>query len=282
MVWGTPSSSTRKLSFLSPGMNMPSLLSTPTSMVTKGTLTVMVVSGIPSIFLGPWGLGSFFGSSVSFFLGMAMGPMSPWGPPASPVLLGLFCWFGLCCEPEGCCVWLCPRPAVVVSANPASTMMAKRFLNMTKAKELDFFIGQIKHILCCPFGRFYISIDARTHHFRRFLKIPPCSDIGHCRMKKALFVASSLLIFVSLSFAQSSNKPAQQKQPIMTVDEVRPGMKGIAYTVFEGAKPEPMDVEILGVLKNMNGPKSDLILVRLHGEKPEYTGVVAGMSGSPV
>jgi hypothetical protein len=43
-----------------------------------------------------------------------------------------------------------------------------------------------------------------------------------------------------------------------------------------------MEVEALGVLKNMNGPKGDIILVRLHGEKAEYTGVVAGMSGSPV
>jgi hypothetical protein len=43
-----------------------------------------------------------------------------------------------------------------------------------------------------------------------------------------------------------------------------------------------MDVEVLGVLKNFNGPKSDVILVRLHGAKVEFTGVVAGMSGSPV
>ena len=68
----------------------------------------------------------------------------------------------------------------------------------------------------------------------------------------------------------------------MTVEEVRPGMKGVAYTVFQGTQPETMEVEVLGVLKNMLGPKSDLILVRLQGEKPEYTGVVAGMSGSPV
>ena len=68
----------------------------------------------------------------------------------------------------------------------------------------------------------------------------------------------------------------------MPVDQVRPGMRGVAYTVFEGVKPEPMDVEVLGVLRNMAGPKSNVILVRLHGAKPEYTGVVAGMSGSPV
>jgi hypothetical protein len=56
----------------------------------------------------------------------------------------------------------------------------------------------------------------------------------------------------------------------------------LAYTVFEGTQPEAMDVEILGVLKNVLGPGQDMILARLKGSKPEYTGVVAGMSGSPV
>lgn len=59
-------------------------------------------------------------------------------------------------------------------------------------------------------------------------------------------------------------------------------MHGVAYTVFEGTEPEAMGVEILGVLRNMAGPKSDVILCRLLGAKAEYTGVVAGMSGSPV
>ncbi len=68
----------------------------------------------------------------------------------------------------------------------------------------------------------------------------------------------------------------------MPLEQVKAGMRGVAYTVFQGVKPEPMDVEVLGVLKNMNGPKSDMILIRLHGQKPEFTGVVAGMSGSPV
>ena len=43
-----------------------------------------------------------------------------------------------------------------------------------------------------------------------------------------------------------------------------------------------MDVEILGTLKDAIGPGQDMILGRLHGTKPEFTGVVAGMSGSPV
>ena len=64
--------------------------------------------------------------------------------------------------------------------------------------------------------------------------------------------------------------------------DVRRGLHGVAYTVFEGVTPEPMEVEILGVLSDAIGPGQDMILARLKGEKPEYTGVVAGMSGSPV
>jgi len=64
--------------------------------------------------------------------------------------------------------------------------------------------------------------------------------------------------------------------------DVKRGQMGVAYTVFEGVKPEPMAVEILGVLHNSLGPGRDLILAQLKGAKPEYTGVVAGMSGSPV
>lgn len=69
---------------------------------------------------------------------------------------------------------------------------------------------------------------------------------------------------------------------VFPLEQVRAGLKGVAYTVFEGTRPEPMEVEILGRLKNALGPGRDLILARLHGSKPEYTGVVAGMSGSPV
>jgi hypothetical protein len=76
--------------------------------------------------------------------------------------------------------------------------------------------------------------------------------------------------------------PTSVPSTIMPLDQIHEGMKGVALTVFQGVKPEPMEVEVLGVLRNANGPKGDIILVRLHGTKPEYTGVVAGMSGSPV
>ena len=66
------------------------------------------------------------------------------------------------------------------------------------------------------------------------------------------------------------------------LSEVHRGLTGTAWTVFTGDKPESMEVEILGVLRGARGPGHDMILAQLHGTKPEYTGVVAGMSGSPV
>jgi hypothetical protein len=102
-------------------------------------------------------------------------------------------------------------------------------------------------------------------------------------MKKfalALFV--TCLSFPSFVVAQTASAATAQQPEIIPVSQIHTGMRGVAYTVFQGVKPESMDVEVLGVLHNVNGPKGDIILVRLHGQKVEYTGVVAGMSGSPV
>src|SRR3984893_18381671 len=96
----------------------------------------------------------------------------------------------------------------------------------------------------------------------------------------AVVVYSAVLSF--LIVAQKTY--AQTAKPVQTtpVSQIHEGMRGVAYTVFQGTKPEPMEVEVLGILKNANGPEGDVILVRLGGAKAEYTGVVAGMSGSPV
>ncbi len=105
----------------------------------------------------------------------------------------------------------------------------------------------------------------------------PLAGLSGLYMRKVVF--SLLVLGLSLSSLRSI---AQTQQPTIPVSQIHTGMRGVAYTVFEGVKPESMDVEVLGVLRNMNGPKGDVILVRLHGTKVEYTGVVAGMSGSPV
>ncbi len=102
-------------------------------------------------------------------------------------------------------------------------------------------------------------------------------------MRKFAFAfLAAVLSFPSSSFAQAASAQTAQNPKIIAVSQIHAGMRGVAYTVFQGVKPEAMEVEVLGVLRNVNGPKGDIILVRLHGEKVEYTGVVAGMSGSPV
>jgi hypothetical protein len=75
--------------------------------------------------------------------------------------------------------------------------------------------------------------------------------------------------------------PQIGKPPILKEADVRPGMRGVAWTVFSGSEPEPVPVEILGIEKNMWGPGEDVILARMGG-KAERTNVAGGMSGSPV
>ena len=101
-------------------------------------------------------------------------------------------------------------------------------------------------------------------------------------MRRTLFRRVTAFILSSLSLCSVIYAQVPKVFETIPVSAVHPGMRGVAYTVFQGTKPEPMGVEVLGILRNANGPKGDIILVRLSGEKAEYTGVVAGMSGSPV
>jgi hypothetical protein len=93
-----------------------------------------------------------------------------------------------------------------------------------------------------------------------------------------------IVIFVIglLGSALPSSAAAPESNEIIPVSQVRPGMQGYAYTIFEGDQVEKFDLEVIGVLPNFLGPKQSIILVQLKGPKVEHTGVVAGMSGSPV
>lgn len=68
---------------------------------------------------------------------------------------------------------------------------------------------------------------------------------------------------------------------IMPVDEVQPGMQGTGKTVLQGTRITEFQARILGVLHRVS-PGRDVILCRLSGANLEYTGVIAGMSGSPI
>ncbi len=94
--------------------------------------------------------------------------------------------------------------------------------------------------------------------------------------------ASLLAQSAAGSTSGTASGPPPSTGGIFPLSEVHRGLRATAWTVFTGNDPEPMDVEILGVLRGGRGPGEDMILAQLHGPKPEYTGVVAGMSGSPV
>src|SRR5688572_21403628 len=86
--------------------------------------------------------------------------------------------------------------------------------------------------------------------------------------------AVALVVFLAVGL------PAQTRT--FPVDELKAGMVGIGRTVFEGDQLEDFKVHILGVLRNVIGTRRNLILARLEGGPLAHTGVIAGMSGSPV
>jgi hypothetical protein len=91
-----------------------------------------------------------------------------------------------------------------------------------------------------------------------------------------------LLTSLALVLFLASCLLGQASPPIFPLSDVRPGLKGVGRTIFEGDKIDEFQVEILGVLKNAIAPQRDLILARLSGGPLAITGVISGMSGSPV
>jgi hypothetical protein len=75
--------------------------------------------------------------------------------------------------------------------------------------------------------------------------------------------------------------PRAGKPEILKLSEVRPGMKGVVWTVLSGTRPEAVPAEIVGLWKNAWGPRQDVILAKLGGAALR-TGVASGMSGSPL
>ncbi len=84
----------------------------------------------------------------------------------------------------------------------------------------------------------------------------------------------ALLVFVGVRLPAATTT--------FPVDELKPGMVGIGKTVFQGDQLQDFKVHILGVLRNVIGTRRNLILARLEGGPLADTGVIAGMSGSPV
>ncbi|MDQ2842013.1 MAG: hypothetical protein M3Y72_13425, partial [Acidobacteriota bacterium] len=91
--------------------------------------------------------------------------------------------------------------------------------------------------------------------------------------RPAKFVSSFALFFLAINVLRA--------QAFFPLRDVRPGLHGVGRTVFSGDRIEQFQVDILGVLANA-GPKQSIILARLSGGPLAETGIMQGMSGSPV
>lgn len=95
-----------------------------------------------------------------------------------------------------------------------------------------------------------------------------------------------LLSFSVSALGQAKLQPASNSSnggvALFALEDLKPGMKGVARTVFSGSEPQEFGIEILGVLNGYTGPRQSTIIAKLSGPNVDRTGVFAGMSGSPV
>ena len=111
-------------------------------------------------------------------------------------------------------------------------------------------------------------------------KFLAAASIGTVKnMNMRLLVAALATLVVAR--AAELERPKAGKVDILRLKDVKPGMQGVAWTVFSGTEPEPVPIEIIGTWKGQLGPQQDVILAKMGGKAKE-TNVAAGMSGSPV
>jgi SpoIVB peptidase S55 len=127
-----------------------------------------------------------------------------------------------------------------------------------------------------------IANEKARHHFPG----PHGRDSKGSLMKRFLPLLIIAVFIVSLGRLASAQKPvvdANAQDPrLFPLEDLRPGMKGVARTVFSGSETQEFGVEILGVLPGFPNPRQSAIIGKLTGSNVEKTGVFAGMSGSPV
>src|SRR4029453_8328538 len=102
--------------------------------------------------------------------------------------------------------------------------------------------------------------------------------------KRWASVPLALLLLAAVHVSAQKTTPAQSTPTIQLfpLEDLKPGMKGTARTVFSGTETQEFGVEVLGVLPGFPGPRQSAIIARLSGSNVDKTGVFAGMSGSPV
>jgi len=105
----------------------------------------------------------------------------------------------------------------------------------------------------------------------------------HTSVDKKGFLATVLTVVVALGASLQVAARAGEPDPksYWDVSQIRPGMKGVGRTVMTGTKLEEFGAEVLGVMRDVS-PGRDMVLCRLTGCKLEHSGIIQGMSGSPI
>lgn len=117
----------------------------------------------------------------------------------------------------------------------------------------------------------------------------PMFDLKKPMKYKNQAIAVTVLFILTFSFSSSyaqtkrtASAESSSSMPLFAIEDLRPGMKGVARTVFSGTEPQEFNLEVLGVLDGFTGPRQSTIIAKLNGPNVDKTGVFAGMSGSPV
>jgi hypothetical protein len=98
-----------------------------------------------------------------------------------------------------------------------------------------------------------------------------------------VLLCSVLVLSVGMPAVSGARQKRQRTKAPATLDsrDLTPGMKGYGLTVMRGTKIERFQIEIIGVLHNKL-PQQDMIMIKCSGLNLEHSGIIAGMSGSPI
>ncbi len=94
-------------------------------------------------------------------------------------------------------------------------------------------------------------------------------------------LSAAMVLALVVTVAWAEGKLLLDESRYLKLDQVKAGMTGVCRTVLAGTRMEEFPVEIISVMRRV-GPKRNLILARLGGPRLKETGIIMGMSGSPI
>jgi hypothetical protein len=174
------------------------------------------------------------------------------------------------------------HPVNVNETSDVDAHDAQENVSFRRAKELNLVLGRLASSAYFLTAGRSIASPYRGKYHEPFMFAPESIVPAKRKLYLSVLLRVAAVFLAAAALAALSPALSAQSNDILPLSQVRPGMQGYAYTIFAGDQVEKFDLEVIGVMPNFLGPQQSIILVQLKGEKVEHTGVVAGMSGSPV